>query len=56
MARKRYLYLTHDEWVLLIKSLNEFRTQIIHEGGYTDAVDDVLYKTINAKEKKVKFV
>jgi len=48
------IYLTRDEWRLVIASLNEYRNKLIAEGRYTDFVDDVLLKVIDAPTKKVK--
>lgn len=36
------LKLTHDEVRVLVFALNELRNQLIAEGRYTDAVDDLL--------------
>jgi len=48
------IYLTRDEWRLVIASLNEYRNKLIAEGRHTDFVDDVLLKVIDAPMKKVK--
>ena len=36
--------------------LNEMRNNLIADGKYTDAVDEVLLKIINSKQKKFKVV
>lgn len=54
MKQKYYLALTTEEWRLMIEALNNFRNRLISEGGYTDAVDEVLVKIANAKTKKFK--
>lgn len=38
----------------MIDSLNNLRNRLISEGKYTDAVDEVLIKVANAKNKKFK--
>ena len=53
---KYHLALTDDEYSLIIKSLNDLRNDLIEQGRYTDAVDDVLVKFIGAKKKKFKII
>ena len=53
---KYHLVLTDDEYSLIIKSLNDLRNDLIEQGRYTDAVDDVLVKFIGAKKKKFKII
>ena len=36
--------------------LNEMRNNLIANGKYTDAVDEVLLKIIDAKQKKFKII
>lgn len=38
------LKLTYDEVRVLVFALNELRNQLIEEGRYTDAVDELLLK------------
>jgi hypothetical protein len=52
MAQKYHIALTSQEWRLIIESLNRLRNQLIAEGRYTDAVDELLIKVVNAKVKK----
>ena len=56
MKQKYYLALDDAERRLLIASLNNLRSRLIVDGKYTDAVDEVLLKTIGAKCKKFKVV
>lgn len=56
MKQKYYVALTTEEWRMVIDSLNSMRNQLISEGRYTDAVDEVLIKVTNAKVKKFKVV
>ena len=53
---KYHLALTDNEYSLIIKSLNDLRNDLIAQGRYTDAVDDVLVKFIRAKKKKFKII
>ena len=53
---KYHLALTDNEYSLIIKSLNDLRNDLIAQGRYTDAVDDVLVKFIGAKKKKFKII
>ena len=53
---KYHLALTDNEYSLIINSLNDLRNELIAQGRYTDAVDDVLVKFIGAKKKKFKII
>ena len=53
---KYHLALTDNEYSLIIKSLNDLRNELIAQGRYTDAVDDVLVGFIGAKKKKSKII
>ena len=53
---KYHLALTDNEYSLIIKSLNDLRNELIAQGRYTDAVDDVLVKFIGAKKKMFKII
>jgi hypothetical protein len=53
---KYHLALTDNEYSLIIKSLNDLRNDLIIQGRYTDAVDDVLVKFIGAKKKNFKII
>ena len=52
---KKY-YIVFDEYErgIIINALNEKRNSLIKEGRYADAVDEVLLKVINAKQKRFK--
>lgn len=55
MREKKYhIYLTDDEQSRVIQSLINLKNNLIAQGRYTDAVDDVFYKVLTAKKKKVK--
>ena len=51
---KYHLYLSDDEYSRLIQSLIRLKNSLIAQGRYTDAVDDILYKVISAKKRKLK--
>ena len=53
---KYHLALSDNEYSLIIKSLNDLRNDLIIQGRYTDAVDDVLVKFIGAKKKNFKII
>ena len=53
--KKYRLALTHDEWRTVINALNDLCSSLIWEGRYTDPVDDVMIKVINAKTKRFYF-
>ncbi len=52
---KKY-YIVFDEYErgIIINAINDKRNVLIKERRYTDAVDDVLLKVINAKQKRFK--
>ena len=55
MIMKKY-YIVFDEYErgIIINALNDKRNALIKEWRYTDAVDEVLLKVINAKQKRFK--
>ena len=50
--QKYHVYLTIDEQSRVIQSLIRLKNNLITEGRYTDAVDDVLCKVLSAKKKR----
>ena len=40
----------------MVNALNEMRNALLQQGRYTDAVDEVLSKIIDAKTKKFKVI
>ena len=54
---KKY-YIVFDEYErgIIINALNDKRNALIKEGRYTDAVDEVLLKVINARQKRFKII
>ena len=57
MRKKKY-YLCFDslERGTMINCLNEMRTKLISKGDYTDAVDELLLRLIDAPTKKIKVI
>lgn len=56
MKQVYYLALDTAERRLIIESLNNLRSKLIAAGRYTDAVDELLIKFVNAKVKKIKVI
>ena len=55
MREKKYhIYLTDDEQSRVIQSLINLKNNLIAQGRYTDAVDDVLCKVLGAMKNKLK--
>ena len=54
--RKYYIALDDFERRVVVNCLNEKRNKLIADGKYTDAVDEVLLKILNAKQKKFKVI
>ena len=52
--QKKCIALTEAEWRLILYALNELRNSLIAEGRFTDTVDDVMMKIVNAPIRKVK--
>ena len=56
MEKKYFIALDNYERGVMVNFLNEMRNSLISEGRYTDAVDDLLLKVIDAKTKKFKVI
>ena len=54
--QKYHVYLTADEQSRDIQSLIRLKNELIEQGKYTDAVDDVLCKVLLAKKKHNFFI
>ncbi|MCD7947389.1 MAG: hypothetical protein LUG13_03710 [Oscillospiraceae bacterium] len=52
--KKMYLAMTHDEWRIVIASLNAHRNMRIAEGRNIDFADEVLFKVMTAPVRKVR--
>lgn len=53
---KYYLYLSDEEYSLVLQSLVSLKNNLIREDRYTDAVDELIIKLSKAKKKKVRIV
>ena len=51
---KYQVSLDDNEHGIVIRCLNDKRNELIKEGKYTDAVDDLLVKVGNASKKKTR--
>ena len=49
-----HLYMDNEERTFLLHSLVELKNQLIQQGRYTDCVDELIFKVINAPVKKIK--
>lgn len=55
MREEKYqVILDENEHSIMLRCLNDKRTELIKQGKYTDAVDDLLVKVGTAHKKKVK--
>ena len=57
MREKKYhIYLTAEEQSRVIQSLIRLKNELLEQGRYTDAVDDVLCTVLAAKKKHNLFI
>ena len=54
--KKTRVNLTNEEKRLLLHNLVELKNDLIRQGRYTDCVDELIYKIVSAKVKKVRSV
>lgn len=54
--KKYYIALDDFERRVVVNCMNEMRNKLIAEGKYTDALDEVLIKVIQPKQKKLKVI
>lgn len=54
--KKYYIALDDFERRVVVNFLNEMRNSLIANGKYTDPVDEILLKIIDAKQKKFKVI
>jgi len=52
--KKTHLYVDSRERTILLHSLVELKNQLIQQGRYTDCVDELIFKVINAPTKRMK--
>ena len=53
-TEKCHIYLSTKERNEIVASLTNLKNKLIEQGRYTDAVDDVLFKVLKTKRKKIK--
>ena len=56
MQKKYHICLDDYERRIVVNCLNEMRTKLLSEGRYSDPVDDILLKVIDAPAKKLKVI
>ena len=49
-----HLYVDSHERTLRLHSLVELKNALIRQGRYTDCVDELIFKVVNAPVKKIK--
>lgn len=55
MREPKYrLYMDSDERRVLLESLVELKNQLIRQGRYTDCVDEIIIRLVDAPIKKIK--
>lgn len=55
MRKEKYhIYLSDEELKRVVVYLINLKNQLIAEGRYTDAVDELLCKVISTKKRKIK--
>ena len=52
--QKYYIAIDESERRIILNALNALRNKLLAQDRYTDAVDDVLIKVVNAPVKKFK--
>ena len=52
--QKRYLYLDDEEISVVLQSLIRLKNILIGEGRYTDCVDELIVKVMEAPTRKIK--
>ena len=52
--RKKHLYVNSQERTILLHSLVEIKNQLIQQGRYTDCIDELIFKIVNAPVKRMK--
>lgn len=49
-----HLYLDSNERKIILHSLVELKNALIQQGRYTDCIDELIFKVINAPTKRMK--
>ena len=53
LKKRHYLYLHEIEYRVLISSLFQMKNRLIHEGRFTDCVDELIMKVLSAPVKRI---
>ena len=53
LKKRHYLYLDEIEHRVLIRSLVQMKNRLIHEGSFTDCVDELILKVLSAPLKRI---
>lgn len=54
--KENHLYVDSQERILFLHSLMELKNQLIQQGRYTDCVDELIFKVVNAPIKRMKIL
>ena len=52
--QKYHLYMASDEQRILLKSLVKLKNQLIRQDRYTNCVDEIIIRLVDAPIKKIK--
>ena len=52
--KKNHLYVDSNKRSILLHSLVELKNQLMQQGRYTDCVDELIFKDVNAPIKRMK--
>ena len=52
--KTNHLYVDSHERKIILHSLVELKNALIQQGRYTDCVDELIYKVVNAPVKRMK--
>ena len=56
LKKRHYLYLDEIEHRVLIRSLVQMKNRLIHEGRFTDCVDELILKVLPAPIKRIECI
>lgn len=56
IEKKYHIYINDEEYDCIFHRLIDLKNNLLMQGRYTDAIDDVLIKVLNAKKKKINVV
>ena len=56
IEKKYHIYINDEEYDCIFRCLIDLKNNLLMQGRYTDAIDDVLIKVLNAKKKKINVV